>query len=155
MGRAVLRRLPGRPAQTPTGAARPDGGYDCDDAPEKALRVAEALLHTWQIAHDIVTAQGGTFLAILQPHAFAGSPRVDHLVGYLDPQQGASLLVVYHRVQQRLREDPRPWIVDWTDAYDRERTGDQMILFDEFHVIEPGNEIIARRIDARLREAAP
>jgi hypothetical protein len=156
MGQAVLRRLaPGRGSGAAGSPEPTDRGYDCDDDPEKARAVAEALLRTWEIAHGIVTSRGGTFVAILQPHAHVGSPRIDHLDGHLDPELGANLAAVYRLVQAELRRDPLPWIFDFTDVLDRARTGDEMLLFDDFHVVARGNEIIARRIDAILRDRFP
>ena len=53
--------------------------YDCTTNPEKAEAIAEIMMKNWEMAHEIVTKRNGKFIAILQPAAFIGKPRTDHL----------------------------------------------------------------------------
>ena len=58
--------------------------FSCATDPMRANAVAEHLVNVWKVAHDIVTARGGQFVAILQPAAYIGKPRVDHITEDLD-----------------------------------------------------------------------
>jgi hypothetical protein len=130
-------------------------GYDCLKDRAKADAVAENLIETWRVARGIVTAEGGEFLAILQPHAHFGSPRLDHLNGSLDPEVGATLAAVYPLIRERVRRSGHSWIHDLSRAFDRDETGNQFILIDDFHASSSGNEVIAARIDRLVRGQGP
>jgi lysophospholipase L1-like esterase len=131
-------------ARSLRGPAATEGGlYDCEESPDKAKRVAEVLFRNWEIAHSIVTARGGRFVAILQPTAHSGSPRTDHLPG-LNDELGANIRTVYPLIQAEIEDSRHAWIHDFTDAYDGD--AGPMLLIDDFHVVAEGNEIIARRI---------
>ncbi len=155
IGRAVERRIAGgaeanaEPAKPVTG-----DGYDCDDDPEKARAVADGLLRTWELAQHLVVSRGGDFIAILQPSAHTGSPRIDHLACCLTPAVGRTLAIVYPLLRERVAAAGHPWIYDFTDAYDRDHTNDAYLLVDDFHVTAQGNALIAQRISEILRGIA-
>lgn len=56
-----------------------DNAYLCDNSLERAQRVAESIVNNWEIAHDLAEARGIKFLAILQPVAYVGNPKLTHL----------------------------------------------------------------------------
>lgn len=113
--------------------------YNCADA-EKGKTVAAMMMRNWEMAHDLVTARGGRFIAILQPVAFIGSPRTDHL--NLDPELGKNFREVYGHIHTLMAEKQYPWITDLTNAFD----GDEYIYIDFCHVSANGNAIIAQKI---------
>jgi hypothetical protein len=116
--------------------------YDCVSKPEKAEEIAEMLMKNWEMAHEIVTNRNGKFIAVLQPAAFIGHPRTDHLK--LDEDLGKNFHEIYKRIQQKIKERNHDWIVDLSDSFD----GDEYIYIDFCHVSPNGNEIIAKRISS-------
>lgn len=130
---AVIRKATYRPA--------PDNSpYDCVSDPEKAESIAEMMMKNWEMAHEIVTARNGEFLAVLQPAAFIGNPRTDHLE--LDEALGQNFQLIYRLLRKKIAEKNHPWIVDLSGKFD----GDEYIFIDFCHVSPNGNEIIAREI---------
>jgi len=119
-------------------------GGRCDDDPELADRVAQTLVRIWEMANLLVTANGGRFYAFVQPTAFTGSPRLDHLTlrrGDRREQNAA----VYARLRAHSRG--MHFVSDLSHAFD----GDEYIYIDSAHVSGNGNEIIARHMIERLR----
>lgn len=114
--------------------------YDCVSNPKKAEAVAEMMMKNWEMAQEIVTRRNGKFIAILQPTAFIGNPRTDHLE--LDEELGNNIREIYKRLKQKIAERNHPWIVDLSTKFD----GDEYIFIDFCHVSPNGNEIIAREI---------
>jgi len=80
--------------------------YDCISNPEKAEQIAEIMMKNWELAHEIVTQHGGKFIAILQPAAFVGHPRVDHLK--LDEDLGRNFKAIYEKLQRKISERRHP-----------------------------------------------
>jgi hypothetical protein len=120
--------------------------YDCLSKPGKAEEIAEMLLKNWEMAHEIVTNRNGKFIAVLQPAAFIGNPKTEHLT--LDAELGKNFDEIYKRIQQKIRERNHDWIVDLSDSFD----GNEYIYIDFCHVSPNGNEIIARRISAIVND---
>lgn len=114
--------------------------YNCMGNDNKAEGVAEMMMKNWEMAHEIVTRRNGEFIAILQPAAFIGNPRTDHLD--LDEELGNNFREIYKRLKQKIAERKHPWIVDLTTKFD----SDEYIFIDFCHVSPNGNEIIAREI---------
>jgi hypothetical protein len=114
--------------------------YDCVTNPEKAEQIAEMMMKNWEMAHEIVTLRKGKFIAVLQPAAFIGNPRTEHLV--LDEELGKNFVAIYQRLQKKIAERNHPWIIDLSGRFD----GDDYIYIDFCHVSPNGNEIIAREI---------
>ena len=99
-------------------------------------------MSNWEMAHQLVTTRGGTFVAVLQPAAFIGNPRTDHLE--LDVELGKNFREVYGHLKRKIAEKNHPWIVDLSDRFD----GDEYIFIDFCHVSPNGNEIIAKEISS-------
>jgi hypothetical protein len=114
--------------------------YDCLSTPGKAEEIAEIMMKNWEMAHEIVTKRGGKFMAFLQPAAFVGKPRTDHLK--LDEDLGKNFSEVYKHIKLKIAERKHPWIHDLSDSFD----GQDYIYIDFCHVSPNGNEIIAREI---------
>ena len=114
--------------------------YNCISDPQKAEDIAEIFMKNWEMAHEIVTSRGGTFIAVLQPAAFVGNPRTDHL--NLDPDLGRNFSEIYRRIKLKIKERNHPWIHDLSDRFD----GNQLIYIDFCHVSSNGNEIMAKAI---------
>lgn len=125
--------------------------YNCLSEPGKAEEIAEIFMKNWEMAHEIVTNRGGKFIAVLQPAAFIGSPRTDHLE--LDNDLKENFVEVYRLLKQKIAERKHDWIYDLSNKFD----GNEYIYIDFCHVSSNGNEIIANeisRIIADLPETA-
>jgi len=126
----------------------------CHESPEYAQLVAATMVNNWKIAHAIARDAGADFVAILQPVASQGSPRVDHLKpADYSPQNEQN--IVYPIVRRLLKESGIDWAYDFTDIFD----GDNDYTYiDVCHVTAGGNKRIAGRIDTilapRLRQIA-
>jgi hypothetical protein len=123
--------------------------YDCVSNPEKADQIANIMIRNWEIAHDLVTQRNGKFLAVLQPAAYIGKPRTDHLE--LDADLGENFQAIYSRLKEKIKSKNYPWVIDLTDKFD----GDEYIYIDFCHVSPNGNEIIASEITKTLRPSKP
>ncbi len=117
-----------------------DSPYDCVSNPAKAEQIAEIMMRNWELAHEIVTNRGGKFVAVLQPAAFIGKPRTDHLD--LDTDLGKNFQAIYALLKKKIAERKHSWIYDLSDRFD----GDDYIFIDFCHVSPNGNEIIAKDI---------
>lgn len=117
-----------------------EAAYDCLSDPDKAEAIADMFMMNWELAHEIVTRRGGKFVAILQPAALVGNPKVDHLD--LDKNLQANFADVYERIRKKISEKNHPWIYDLSNALDR----DEHIFIDFCHVSPNGNEIMAKAI---------
>ena len=122
-----------------------DSPYDCVSNPEKAEQIADMMIKNWEMAHEIVTRRNGKFIAVLQPAAYIGKPRTDHLS--LDPELGKNFEAIYTRLKARIAQRNHPWIIDLSDRFD----GDEYIYIDFCHVSPNGNTIIAREISNAVR----
>jgi hypothetical protein len=117
--------------------------YDCNADPEKAELIAHVLLSDWMIVKKLVESYGGTFLAVLQPQAYASKTKLDHL--QLDQELGRQYEIVYPMIVDMLdREFPdlKDNFVDLRRALDY----GEYIYIDWCHLSPNGNEIIARQI---------
>lgn len=120
--------------------------YDCVSNPAKAEDIAEMMMKNWEMAHEIVTQRNGQFIAVLQPAAFIGNPRTDHLA--LDQELGKNFHEIYKRLRDKIAARNHPWIIDLSHAFD----GDQYVFIDFCHVSPNGNEIIARQISDAVND---
>jgi len=121
----------------PTKKASP---YDCISDPDKAQEIADMFMMNWEMAHEIVTARGGKFIAVLQPAAVVGNPRTDHLD--IDQDFKANFADVYRRIKEKIAEKKHPWIYDLSNVLD----GSDYIFIDFCHVSSNGNEKVAKAI---------
>ncbi len=125
--------------------AERDEMYNCVSSTAKAEAVADFMLTNWEIAHDIVTSRGGRFYAVLQPSAYIGNPRTDHLD--LGPVLGDNFKEIYKLFYQKIKEKQYPWVSDLSTSFD----GDEYIFIDFCHVSPNGNQIMANQINNVLQ----
>jgi hypothetical protein len=119
--------------------------WACDRDPARAEQVAETLVRNWELARLLVERWGGRFHAFLQPVAYVGSPRLDHLE--IDHAgEGAQFRAVYPLIRAKLAERGASWASDLSAAFD----GDAYLYIDDCHVSPAGNEIIARAMRERV-----
>jgi hypothetical protein len=124
--------------------------YDCISNPDKAEQIAEMMIKNWEMANEIVSNHGGKFFAILQPAAFVGNPKVDHI--RLDDDLGQNFKAVYQKIQGKISERKHPWIYDLSNKFDRNET----IFIDFCHVSPNGNEIIANEVTSIIaKDSSP
>ena len=113
----------------------------CQESDEYAQRVAETIVINWKIARAVAREGGADFVAILQPVASLGSPRVDHLNPRdYSPQNPQN--TIYPIVRRLLSESGADWAYDFTDIFD----GNEYTYIDVCHVTANGNRRVAERI---------
>ena len=114
---------------------------NCHINKKKARRISKALLEDWRTAKLLVESYCGQFIAILQPNAFVGSPKLDHLPDIIsDSNRRLQYDTVYPLIQSAMRAQGIGY--DLTDSFDK----DEFIYIDFSHVSPNGNAIIADRI---------
>jgi hypothetical protein len=113
--------------------------YDCVKS-DKGKSVASMLIKNWEMANELVTSRGGKFIAVLQPVAYVGSPRLNHLE--LNAELADNFRFVYDEVQKIISTQKEPWIFDFSQAFN----GTDYIYIDFCHVTKSGNTIIADKI---------
>jgi hypothetical protein len=119
-----------------------NSGYDCHTNEAKRKQIAAALVMDWMLARQMVEAKGGRFVAVLQPIAFFGTPRLDHLPSVrTDLSLRQQYESMYPEIVQQLRQAGITY-TDLTDAFD----GDELLYIDFAHVSPRGNEIAGKRI---------
>jgi hypothetical protein len=116
----------------------------CVHDPAHARRVAATLIENWRIAQRLAEMAGAEFIAILQPTASEGHPRVDYLDQSERVQPAVSL--VYAAVREGMARENLGWAHDFTDVYD----GDDFIFIDSAHANALGHS----RVVVRLEEIA-
>jgi len=124
--------------------------YACHDDPVRAAQVADTLVRIWDIAAVLVRHYGGEFYAFLQPVAYIGSARVDHLK-FTRIHGAEQFRTVYPYVNAAIDERGLDWFADISDAFDGT---DEYIYIDRAHVTRNGNEIIARRMLEAMTDGA-
>jgi hypothetical protein len=117
--------------------------YDCLNS-DKGKTVASMLVKNWEMANELVTSRDGKFIAILQPVAYVGSPRLDHLE--LNAELGTNFQFVYDEVHKIIDTQKQPWIYDFSQAFN----GEDYIYIDFCHVTKTGNKIIADKLSDLL-----
>ncbi len=120
----------------------------CSNDPARAEAVAELIVRNMEMGHALVSSYGGKFYGFLQPSAYVGQPRIDHL-GLDSPDrliQRQQFDAVYPLVQQKMKARAISWFFDISDVLD----GDSYLLVDHAHVTEEGNRIIAEAIKRKI-----
>lgn len=138
----VLRVLDSRSKKT-------EDRYDCHKDPKKAELIARVLVSDWMIVKSLVESYGGTFIGILQPHAFVSKTKLDHL--NLKEPLGWQYDAVYPRVIKLIETEFaefQPNFVDLREALDKP----DYFYIDWCHLSPNGNEIIAGRIADIVRK---
>lgn len=120
----------------------------CSNDPARAEAVAELIVRNMEIGHALVSSYGGKFYAFLQPSAYVGKPRIDHL--NLDAPdrliQRQQFDAVYPLVQQKIKARTINWFFDISNVID----GETYLLVDHAHVTDEGNRIIAEAIKQKI-----
>jgi hypothetical protein len=137
-------------------AATEHSEYDCDQDVEKAQRVAVGLVASWIAARNLSESVGAEFLPILQPVAYMGNPRLDHLSTLLPWENketesvlGRQYLVVYPIMKRALSEHDVKYL-DLTQVLDRDSNNSDPLYIDFAHLSPKGNALIARKITEAL-----
>jgi hypothetical protein len=135
---ALARRLAGAETRQ-TADLKEISGSRCSD-PAAVDAIADILWRNWRSAKTLVEANGGRFIAVLQPVSMVGAPRHE----YLPPQPvwGPRYQEAYQRLRSRIKAEGQGWAYDLSTAFD----GDQALYIDLFHVSARGNEMIAKHM---------
>jgi len=133
----------------------PQQKYSCASDPTRAQNVARVLINNWKMARSLVIEQGGRFIAILQPVAYYGHPRTEHVFQHLEISALREDYETVYPIIIEMMED-YDYMHDLTSAFN----GDSFIYIDYGHVSKLGNQIIAQKIDeiyhaARSAETRP
>ncbi|TRX60120.1 hypothetical protein FNH22_08710 [Fulvivirga sp. M361] len=118
--------------------------YNCAGNIEKVNQIANGMINNWTMAKTLVEANGGQFIAVLQPGAYVGNAKVDHLE--LDNDLKDNFISIYNALSNTIDSLDYDWIYDFTDAFDR----DEYIYVDFCHVSANGNRIISKRISEAI-----
>jgi hypothetical protein len=120
--------------------------FNCAAQPEKADRITEIWFRDWQAAKTLVESNGGTFIGILQPVAYFGTPDLSYLTELTKfsdffPGNREEFQAVYGRLRRRLAQENFDY-TDLTGAFDNKAA----VYSDFCHVSPEGNKIIADSI---------
>jgi hypothetical protein len=121
--------------------------YLCYKDISKIRSIAEGMLNNWQLASQIVTDNGGIFIGVLQPMAYRGTPRLNHL-HEMDPELGKSMSLVYDIILKKLGNGLPPLTLNLVAAFD----GNEFIYIDFCHVSPNGNHVIAEKVTRFVSE---
>lgn len=122
----------------------------CTGNPARAEAVAETIVRTFELAESLARSNGGKFYAFLQPNAYIGRPRVDHLPlnREHEPLLRGQFEAIYRIVRAKMKQRAASWFFDLSDAFD---TGDYLLI-DDAHVTQAGNRLLAEAIKARIAQ---
>ena len=132
----VVRKIHGKIFKKP-----PVNPYCCESNLDRANAVANHLLNTWKIAHQLAKENGIQFIAILQPNIYIGKQKES----YSELERIDSLDENFKEVYGILKEKivGYDWIYDFTEIFDEI---ENPLYFDFCHINEQGNEIVANQI---------
>ena len=115
---------------------------------KRTEQVARTLLDAWLEMNILAKRNNTNFLAVLQPNAAVGTPKIDYLS--FNEYEGL-LMKTYPKLYKKLREllandlkykELQNHVLDLTHSFD----GDQIFYIDWCHVSPNGNKIIADKI---------
>jgi hypothetical protein len=132
------RYVAGAEISSTTNIAKVDGDR-CGSEANTAV-VADVLWRNWLSAKALTEANGGRFIAILQPISSVGAARRDYL-----PPSGIwdeVYLQAYEHLHHRIETEGKRWAYDLSSAFD----GPEPLYIDQMHVTARGNEIMAKAI---------
>ncbi len=135
---AVARRVAGAEVRQ-TADLNEIGGSRCSD-PAAVDAIADILWRNWLSAKTLVEANGGRFIAVLQPVSMVGRPRREYLAA--QPVWDPRYQEAYQRIRSHIKAEGQGWAYDFSAAFD----GNDALYIDLFHVSARGNEIIAQRM---------
>lgn len=138
----VSRKIHGKIFKKP-----PVSLYCCESDLKKANRVANHLLNTWKLAHQLAEKNGIQFIAILQPNIYTGKQKENHQ----KLEQRIYLDENFKNVYSILKKEivKYDWIYNFTEIFDKE---ERPLYFDFCHLNEQGNKIVANKICEIIRE---
>lgn len=116
----------------------------CQDNPAYAEKVAMTLVNNWKLAKQIANFRGAEFLAILQPVASLGKPRIQYITEEFD---GSDWATVYPLVLDIKTREQLDWIHDFTEIFNVK----DFVYIDSCHVNMIGNQMVAEAIDRILQ----
>jgi hypothetical protein len=115
--------------------------YDCDTDPQKAERVAGALISDWKMARYIAEDNGARFFAFLQPVAFLSKTRLSQVEpGEKDAEVGKQFEALYPLIRAKMKDNSIG--IDLSGALDY----DDYIYIGTSHVSPNGNRLVAEGI---------
>lgn len=125
-----------------------------DYSPKRSELVARTLLNSWLATKNMADEYGAEYLAILQPAASVGHPKLDHFK--LDTINELQQKYYYPYVRDLIKNDSvykelKGSFLDLSHSFDV----DEYIFFDPGHVTPNGNLIIAKKIINWLDEDNP
>ncbi len=109
---------------------------------ERINQTARILLESWLATKQLAEQNGADFLAILQPNAHLGHPRLDHLELQQDNKKYDFYPVVMQLLKEPRYQELNDKVVDVTNVFDV----DEMVYVDFCHVSPNGNRLVAERI---------
>ncbi len=115
--------------------------YLCYRDEDKIDKIAQGMLNNWRLAEQMVVSNGGKFIGVLQPMAYRGKAKIDHLEK-MDQELGKSMNMVYDKILAKIDTSSSIQVLNLVDAFDR----NEYIYIDFCHVSTNGNKIIANRI---------
>lgn len=120
--------------------------WTCHKDPLKAKMVVATLLQNWSLARELVVNAGGRFYGVLQPVAFFGKPRLDHLdqeIVYWGEELAAQYATIYPLLKAEIAARNLAWTSDASNLFD-----DQYRYYIDFaHVTANGNRRVAAFVD--------
>lgn len=127
----------------------PQSAFNCAESPERAREVARTLVETWRQAQLLSEGHGDSFVAILQPVSYIGSPNISHLPNILNDRvkHAPEYRAVYAEIRGMVGNYPDMNFLDLTDAYD----GDEYYYVDCCHVSPDAHEVLVSKMSAAMR----
>jgi hypothetical protein len=127
----------------------PESAFDCAASDDRAREVARTLIQTWRQAQLLAEAHGDSFIAVLQPVAYVGSPNLRHLPDVRRDRSGHApeYQAVYAEIRAQVGEFPGLNFLDLTDAYD----GDEYYYVDHSHVSPNAHRVLVKKLGAAIR----
>ncbi len=119
----------------------------CNEDLSAISDIVSTLITNWNSARVITEANGGDFLAVLQPVSMVGSPRRDYLPETQDWDRWFNR--AYGLIRDRMADTD--WFIDLSNVLD----GTTAYYIDYAHVTQNGNSVIADRIGSILLERFP
>jgi hypothetical protein len=113
-------------------------GHNCHSNPQKSQAVADSLIADWQFAKQLVEANGGKFIGILQPVVFFSRTPLDHLRLSADYEQ--QYAAVYPILRAKIAQGGE--FHDLVSALDF----DEYFYVDWCHIVPHANLLVAKRI---------
>lgn len=121
--------------------------YNCFNNKAKAKRIAIQMLELWRNTKILANKKGYKFVGILQPVAFIGNPKLNHLSNLEKTRPGLSkeYRAVYSEILNSMDDYRDLNILDLTKSFDS-NISEEYIYIDFCHVSPNGNKIIANLI---------